>query len=353
MKKWYWLVLLVLVSIGLAYVYFGGRKVGKDTIVSVYNPEGKFYAYAPSVISDGETDHIFTCENAVEGRIKDYIFYIQRQNGNVVEARPVLPAGETGAWDSYHVCDPSVIAGKFAYGGKTYAYALFYLGNNVDASRNNQIGVAFANDLAAEAWVKYPHPVIAYDGKQWGVGQPSAVSLGGGRVLLVYTKGHDGTVTYRQELDLSDMDAGPVYVNEPLALTNLGLTGHDGSPDYLNNVDIAYDHPRQRFYIVREQHPYPTGHPNYIGANVQIASIPAESIFNGGGEWVVEGQINQTMTGLARNHNAGLSRKADGTLPDHKVLRVFFAGSCGDSPDCRVAEWTYDLWAATMHMGSH
>src|SRR5687767_7133656 len=103
----------------------------KNTIVSVYNPEGEFYAYAPSVISDGKTDHIWNCQNAVESQIKDWIFYIQRKNGQEVESRPVLWAGEAGAWDSYHVCAPSVIAGEFSYGGETYAYALFYLGNNV------------------------------------------------------------------------------------------------------------------------------------------------------------------------------------------------------------------------------
>jgi hypothetical protein len=349
MNRLRWLVLPIVIGSVLTAVYFGCR-MNRDTIVSVYKPEGEFYAYAPSVISDGKIDHIWTCQNAVEGQIKDWIFYIHRKNGRVVESRPVLSPGEPGAWDSYHVCDPSVIAGKFSYNGETYAHALFYLGNNVNASRQNQIGVAFAHDLTTEQWVKYPDPIIVYEGEQWGVGQPTAVSLGGGRVLLVYTKGHDGTITYRQELDLSDMDAGPVYVNEPHSLANLGLTGHNGGRDYLNNVDIVYDPTRERFYAVREQHPYPTGHPNYIGANVQIVSIPEEFIFNGGGEWVVEGQIDEALTGLARNHNAGFSRTASGMLPDPNVLRVIFAGSCGDSPDCQVAEWTYGLWEVTKSL---
>lgn len=343
-------VMLVIIIIILASGYLGLQTMDRGTITSIYHPEGAFYAYAPSVISDGATDHIWTCQNAVEGKIKDWIFYIQRKNGQVVVARPVLSPGEAGAWDSYHVCDPSVIAGSFSYNGETYPYALFYLGNNVNASRQNQIGVAFAHDIAAEQWVKYPDPIIHYAGDQWGVGQPSAVSMGGGRVLLVYTKGHDGTTTYRQELDLSDMDAGPVYRNEPHSLTNLGLTGHDGSRDYLNNVDIVYDPTRERFYAVREQHPYPKAHPNYIGANVQIVSISAESVFSGGGEWAVEGQIDQALTGLARNHNAGISRAADGTLLDPNVLRVIFASSCGDSSDCRVAEWTYGLWEMTLDL---
>lgn len=353
MKRILLFVLLILISIVLALVFFGFQAMKRETIFGVYNPEGKFYTYAPSVISIGEMDHIWTCHNAVEGQIKDWIFYTQRKNGRVGESKPVLSPGEDGAWDSYHVCDPSVIMGKFSYGGETYAYALFYLGNNVNASRQNQIGVAFTHDLASQQWVKYPAPIVAYQGQQWGVGQPSAVSLGGGRVLLVYTEGTDRTAVYRQELDLSNMDAGPVYLNEPLPLTNLGLTGHDGSPDYLNNLDIVYDPGRERFFAVREQHPYPTGHPKYIGANVQIVSIAADYILNGGGEWVVEGQIDQALTGMARNHNAGFSREADGTMPDSNVLRIVFTGSCGDSPDCHAAEWTYDLWEVTMVLGDH
>lgn len=228
----------------------------------------------------------------------------------------------------------------------------------VSSSRRNPLGEApvdacFWSNKSAEQWVKYPDPIIVYEGDQWGVGQPTAVSLGSGHVLLLYTRGHDGTMSYRQELDLSNMDAGPVYLNEPQSLTDLSLTGHNGSPDYLNNVDIVYDPTRERFYAVREQHPYPTGHPNYICANVQIVSIPAECIFNGGGEWVVEVQIDEALTGLARNHNAGFSRTADGALPDPNVLRVIFAGSCGDSPDCHVAEWTYDLWEVTRFLDDH
>lgn len=350
MKKLVLFILLILIGIVLSLVYLGGQKMEKDTIVNIYNPEGEFYAYAPSVISDGETDHIWTCHNAVEGQIKDWIFYTQRKNGQVTVSRPVLSPGEANTWDSFHVCDPSVIAGKFSYLGETYAYALFYLGNNVNASRQNQIGVAFANDLAAEQWVRYPDPIINYKGTQWGVGQPTAVSLGGGRVLIIYTKGHDGTVTYQQELDLSNMDSGPVYLNEPHSVTNLGLTGHNGSQDYLNNLDIVYDLTRERFYAVREQHPYPLGHPNYIGANVQLVSIPAENIFHGGGEWVVEGQIDEALTGMARNHNAGFIRTLGGTLPDPNVIQIIFTGSCGDSPNCHIPEWTYGLWKVTMFL---
>ncbi|NPV68416.1 MAG: hypothetical protein HPY64_14835 [Anaerolineae bacterium] len=316
------------------------------TINEVYNPAGQFYTYAPSVMVDGEIERIWTCHNNVEGQIKDHIYYTERVGDAVVVSRSVLSAGPAGAWDSYHVCDPSVITGEFRYQGQAYSYALFYLGNDVDASLHNQIGVAFANDPATDSWVKYPTPVIAYDGHQWGVGQPSAISLGGGRVLLFYTKGHDATITFRQILDLSDMDSGPSYEGEAMSLTNLGLTGHNGRSDYLNNIDVVFVPQHDRFYVVREQHPYPRDYPNYIGQSLQLVSISAERIWRGGGRWTVEGEISPEITGLARNHNGGIARTPQGTLPDPAVLRIVFSDSCAASPECVQAEWTYDLWEA-------
>lgn len=316
-------------------------------INEIYNPAGQFYAYAPSVMLDGEIERIWTCHNAVEGQIKDHIYYTELVEDTVVVSRPVLAAGPAGAWDSYHVCDPSVIAGEFRYQDQAYTYALFYLGNDVDASLHNQIGVAFANDPATDSWVKYPFPIIAYDGRQWGVGQPSAISLGGGRVLLFYTKGHDATITFRQVLDLSNMDSGPLYEGETLSLPNLGLTGRNDRSDTLNNIDVVFAPQQDRFYAIREQHPYPRDYPNYIGQSLQLVSLPAERIWQGGGRWTVEGEIAPEITGLPRNHNGGIVRTPQGTLPEPTVLRVVFASSCAASPECIQAEWTYDLWEAT------
>ena len=41
------------------------------TVMCVYNPEGEFYTYVPSVIVVGETDHIWTCYHAIESQNKD------------------------------------------------------------------------------------------------------------------------------------------------------------------------------------------------------------------------------------------------------------------------------------------
>jgi hypothetical protein len=74
----------------------------------------------------------------------------------------VLRHSEPGCWDSFHVCDPSIVAGAFRYNGRRYSWALFYLGNDVDASRHNQVGVAFANDPAGP-WTRMARPIITHD----------------------------------------------------------------------------------------------------------------------------------------------------------------------------------------------
>jgi hypothetical protein len=266
-------------------------------------------------------------------------------------SRSVLAPGPAGAWDSFHVCDPSVISGRYRFGGVTYRYAMFYLGNPVDASADNQIGVAFSNDPAGD-WTRYPTPIVTHaaDGS-WGVGQPSAVSLdGGGRVLLFFTNG-DATGTYGlwETLDLSDM-ARPV-LGSPRPVPTAGLVGVDGAPDVLNDFDVAYSPVRDRFYMVRDQHPNPTDIPSWISASVQVNSISREGLLGGGGTWTVEGNVNPALTGFPRNHDAGLVRTAAGQLPDRNQLTVVFATSCAGTSCNGVAPlWTYGLERVTGHL---
>ena len=318
------------------------------TLRKVYAPRGLFYAYAPSAVLDGSVERYWLCQNAKESVIKDSIFYVERVQGKITATRPVLHPGPAGAWDSFHVCDPSVVAGRFRLRGKTYRYALFYLGNDVDASYHNQIGVAFSNELSASSWVRYPGPIVPYPNNgHWGVGQPSVTSIDGkGRLLLFYTRGAaDSTGGYSCEIDLTDMDRPIVESSVPL--TNAGLTDVNGNADSLNNFDLVHDPSRNRFIIVREQHPYPRDNPSYIGVSLQVASIPAAVVRSGGGRWTVEGEIGPELTKLARSHNAGILRTLRGTLPDKKIIRVLFASSCAGSACEGRAEWTYDLWEIT------
>ncbi len=329
-----------------------------STLTQIYNPGtylgGSYYSYAPSVSDNGTTERIWSCHNKDSGVIRDHIFETKLVNGVVVSSQPVLFPSANG-WDSYHNCDPSVVQGQFLYGGATYSYALFYLGNDVNGSSHNQIGVAFATNIDGP-WVKYPSPLVTYPNNgQWGVGQPSVTSVDGkGKILLFYSKktawDDSNTHGWRREMDLSDMSNPQTSVADG-QITESGLTNSAGNQDWLDGFDVAYDQSRDRFYMVREQHPYPSDNPTYIGPNLQVDSIAGSSIWNGGGQWTAEGNVTPSLTGFPRNHNGGLQRTYYGMLPDPSSLRVVFTNSCAAaSCGSSIPEWTYTLWSITGHL---
>lgn len=316
----------------------------KSTLAPLYDPGMDFYAYAPSIIRDGDIERYWSCHNIEPGVVRDYIYYFERVDGQRSDGYPVLGPGPEGAWDGFHVCDPAVIEGEFRFEGEVFRYAMFYLGNNVDASRDNQIGVAFAHRIDGQ-WKRYPQPIVPFPPRGfWGVGQPSVTTLDRkGRVLLFYTQGDGETVSFRREMDLSDMDRPRVGPAVPI--TNEGLTKTDGSPDYLNNFSIAYDRSRDRFIAIRGQRPYEPDDPDYISPRLQIVSIASKHIMNGGGAWHPEGVITPEMTSRPRNHNAGIERTLFGELPDPRRIRVIFATACA-AGDCgeKWPLWSYALW---------
>ncbi|SDO19418.1 hypothetical protein SAMN04487897_109169 [Paenibacillus sp. yr247] len=354
---WFTLILMFL-FLGTESVY-AAINWTPNTVTQIYDPSsggGQYYAYAPTAIIDGSTERYWTCHNSTSGVIKDSIWYTERVSGSIVTNQEAYHAStNSGDWDSYHVCDPTVVAGTFKYQNTNYAYALFYTGNDINGSTHNQIGVAFANQLTGP-WTRYPGPIIKFTNTSyWGVGQPSATAVSGGRVLLFFTRGISDADThvYRSDIDLSNMDNSPPSIDMTTVpsptdsvtkkLSETGLKRTDGTADYLNNVDMVYDGSRDRFYAVREQHPYPADYPNYIGKNTQIISMIGSDVWNGTGSWTTEGTINPDLTGITRNHNAGLERNVYGGLPNSSALRAVFTSSCSGT-GCNVAEWTYKLW---------
>lgn len=325
----------------------------ESSLAEIYTSGDGFFSYGPSIVEDGDTTWIWSCHNDEHRVIRDHIYMTKIVDGDLVESRSVLRASPSPAWDSFHTCDPSVISGQFRYDGRQYGYAMFYLGNDLDASAHNQIGVAFAASPEGP-WVKYPEPIVTFDRTdQWGVGQQSAVSLapGSGRVILFYTRGDTSTRAYQRILDFTNMDRP--QISEPTLITTDGLFGHDGEPDWLNNYDVAFDRNRQRFYAVREQHPYPIDNPWWIGPSVEVVSIDKASILNGDGSWTSEATIDEDLTGMPRNHNAGLARTWEGFLPDREEIGVVFADSCSSLPTIDDQDWSqatcdslfeYDLW---------
>lgn len=328
----------------------------RSSLSLTYAPAAGFYSYAPSVVRDGNAEWIWSCHNGEYRTVKDHIYLTKVEHGVVTKSRSVLQASPAPAWDSFHTCDPSVVSGNFRYGGTRYRYAMFYLGNDLDASAHNQVGVAFAKRPEGP-WTKYPDPIVTSDRTdEWGVGQPTAISLSSrsGRVLLAYTRGDTSTRAYASVIDLSNVDR--LRVGQPVLLPTAGLTGTDGSPDYLNGFDIALDRTGHRIFTVREQHPYPQDNPWWIGPSVQVDSLPLSDFLAGRGRWSSAGNIDQQLTGFTRNHNAGLIRAWDGQLPASSGFGVVFTSSCSSLPTIDDQDWSqatcdslysYKLWTIT------
>lgn len=334
----------------------------RGSLATLYDPGDGFYSYAPAVVRDGEIERYWTCRNREPGVVRDHIYYFERRDGQRSGAHPVLSPGPEGAWDSFHVCDPAVIEGEFRFAGETYRYAMFYLGNKVDASRDNQIGVAFSNELDG-TWKRYPNPIVPFPPRGfWGVGQPAVTSVNRkGRVLLFYTKGMDVqlshtmwmkvTASFVREMDLSDMDRPKV--GPAVRITNNGLTRADGTADYLNNFDIVYNSESDRFIAVRGQRPYESDNPSYISPRLQIVSIEARHILEGTGAWRVEGLLTPEITSHSRNHNAGIERTLFGELPETGRLRIIFATArTTEHSEAQRPLWTYSLWEIEGKVGA-
>ncbi|GAB3948878.1 hypothetical protein GCM10029976_080870 [Kribbella albertanoniae] len=304
--------------------------------------QARGYAYAPSVVA-GSPTRIYTCHSKAANTIRDDIF-LTKVGGT---STSVLTGSGSG-WDHFHNCDPSVVRVNVPFNGQTYSYAMFYLGNDVDASAHNAIGVAVAHNLDGP-WVKLPNPVIQFPGNaptEWGAGQPTATTINAadGTVVLAWTQGlPSGNVGKAAQVSFA---SGTPVVQFERVLPMAGLTKSTGEPDDgLNNFDLVYSPPRDRFYLVREGHPYPSGsQPDYISDHLQIASISGAGFWGTPGvSWTVESTITSARTGRPRTHNPGFLRTAYGTLPNESELTVVYT-SAGYDPD---SLWSYTLWQTT------
>ena len=301
-----------------------------------FQPENR-YAYCPSVLEmeDGSC-HMFFCGNPEAGKMVDNIYHIEiKADGTKTAPVSVLqPTPDT--WDSYHCCDPSVIRGKFRMGGVDYKYAMFYLGIDKADCKGNEVGVAFSNDLNATSWVKYSKQVIAFPDdrdKAWGVGQPSAFSLDReGSVLLTYTRGDTkGTGVLFCQLDMSDMDN--LKVGEAKSVSSMGFNIS------LHNCDFAVDETNQKVVGVFSG-TCPDVYPSYRESYQCVAYTALDLFLDGKGTWTRLPDIDYSVTGFYRNHNACLLRDEYGYLKTYKTPSVFYTVS----GTAHVAEWSYHIY---------
>jgi len=308
-----------------------------------------FYRYAPNVFADGDAIRIWMCGNTEAGVVRDHILYSEMTLGGTPSPPTSVFENSASGWDSFHVCDPSIVEGDFALEGVHYRYAMFYSGGDLDAIDHVQLGVALSPDLMnGGTWTRIgTMPLIEHpaDGT-WGTGQPSAISIdGAGRVLVFYTRADPVPHVYTREVDLSDA-AAPVLGTEQ-RVSEKGIVDRNGAPDVLTNVDVVWDEANDSYSLVTEQHPFPTDPPAGLVESLELLRMDGESLRAGSGTWSVLGLLDETTTGRTRNHNAGLVRTVTGRRPSTDELTVLFADSC-DGCDFPQALWDVRLWEATF-----
>jgi hypothetical protein len=322
------------------------------------------YSYCPSIIRMKNGDiHMFFCGNPDPNVMVDNIYHIVNSHSRRSQAVSVLQPSDKGAWDDHHTCDPSVIEGRFRMNGKTYKYAMFYLGCNQEWYYN-EIGVAFSNSLSSDSWTKYPSPIVHKPWKEpgdclkgngtkaWGVGQPSAVSLDRkGKVLLTYTIGDKAST--RQLFSICDFsDMGKPAIGESKVVSTDGLIDMDGRQDYISNADIAIDRKNDRIVMIRTVHMHSVVYPTYISRAVDIDWMKLSDFMRGEGSWTLIARVGQAQTSFPANHNAGLLRDPYGNISDWEHP-VFYFTSSKVSPDVspefgKHAEWTYHIYRSQV-----
>ena len=305
---------------------------------------GAQYSYCPSVMDNGDgTCHIWFCGNPTKYKFIDNVFHFLAQDGVSYTAATSVLQPTPGTWDSYHCCDPSVIKGEFKMNGKTYTYAMFYLGIDTPDCLGNEVGVAFSNDPGATTWDKYPSALVDFPGEEhskfWGVGQPSAFSLDKkGKVLLTYTRGYSGgTSILSCEMDLSDMS----QIKRGTTKTVPGAPG----VACMRNADFAVDVENNKIVVVIEGGASAT-YPTVISSSVSVHVADYDAFLAGTCKWKSLGTIGSALSGFPRNHNAGIRRDAYGYISDYKDFSVYFTVSkaAPDVSSSNCAEWTYNIY---------
>ena len=329
--------------------------VAEDVPIAIdatYSGRG-FYRYCPSAVDSDGVRHVFYCRKKNAYSVVDYIYHATISQAGTIAGETVVlsPADSTGtAWDSYHVCDPSVIAGRFWYNGRYYRYLMAYLGvkgkpgdSTSDGAKciNNKVGLAVSDSLS-EGWVRMGSDCVVATGmpSQWGVGQPSVVSLdGAGKVALFYAGDYG---TRMLVLDFGDSAAATASLrvhtgNEGAAVSTKGISDLKGalaSGMTITNGDFAWNHKTGYLYLsVDTPDRYDSwyddgGYYLYITKavtiyRVHLDELSTESIAVAGWEKmcrIYPDDLASDFRSSFRVHNSGLARTAGGELAEKIVF---------------------------------
>ena len=192
---------------GTASAQVAGAETPARTFFTGIDPGiGNFYTYAPSVIQTSPTTrNVFDCENYASGVVHDHVYLsVGHLVGGQWEYGPLKdvfgPQDDPNphGYFSVHACEPEVIGGNFHFGGKPYQWALLFTAESVASNATNQLGLAFANNLAGP-WTPDPTPIVQtaddFGHNQYPyncpnlycLGQPAAIDFGpSGHILVTY-----------------------------------------------------------------------------------------------------------------------------------------------------------------------
>jgi hypothetical protein len=315
---------------------------------------GRFYEYAPAIVVEGGVEHVFTCANVIAGEIRDHIVHHRYVGSREVATDVALrPAEDKGRFDSFHVCDPEIVAGSFLYRGHVFHFALLYTGNDKPLAKGNRLGMALADTLDGP-WQRTAEPLVSFDfsgddEQSWGVGQPAAVNLDhGDGFLLFYTEGgRVGTRTLVRSVRMGAKGDSPIAIGAPHAVPTGGLRQADGNmPDFLNDIAIAYLPGLHEFIAVRPVRPMSATPPTTVEEQQEIDVLDEEALTGADGTWRKLTVIGPALTKAPRNHNAGIVKDVWGGLPrvDRIVVVVTTSDDCAAALSCFPANlWSYRL----------
>lgn len=295
-----------------------------------------YYSYAPSAIeSDSGDKYIFVCHNKTKHEVIDYIYFYKSQNveqeNNWSSGKAVLgPSNDS--WDSIHTCDPDVRRLDYSYKGDDYKWIMFYLGNDTEGSKHNQIGLAFSKEIDGP-YIKYDdNPLIGYeDTTTWGVGQSTAVVLDDETVNLYYSKWPDNQVKRQIQFN----ESSSIKVGDEEIISHLD-----------NNTYVSYFH--DEIFTVKSYKSYDFNEmPDMVGDVIRVQN---SKMISGGyrssGEWNKIVELGPGITGFDRNHNPGFLTDEKGYLRSRDELIVYFTVS---QPGNNWL-WTYDLYSAKIEL---
>jgi hypothetical protein len=315
-----WLPVVLVLALALILVLAAGCGGSLQSIpAGAVMGRANLYDYSPSVILSGTTEQFWWCGMAPNpnnpSQVSDTILYGTIDTATGKPSPPATVLGETpGAWDSAYTCNAQVVRGVFANplgDGKTYTYAMYYVGTNQTSGLANSIGVAFSND--ATHWAKYPQPVIATATEtHYGVGQPAPYNADGkSAISLFYEDSNGPTGAIHKQAVSTD----GVHFQIQGTLTTNGLNANDPLASW---GDMAFDPVTGYWYAAFNtslRQPWTTGNSQERGQpGVRLYRIPAGSLLSGETPWQELHTFDTNATGSESNFIAGFLRDGYGNL---------------------------------------